>query len=100
LTLNASDSVISPNIVLTLQPYVTTTGATYHPCPADGGVGCVFVPAGAGLYLLDVLGAPEPACGNPTGANATPCPATPMSIKTNIPGGGTPSNFGLTSIRQ
>jgi hypothetical protein len=105
LTINASDSVISPNIVLTLQPYKTTTGTIYKPCPADGGVGCVFLNNGNGLYLLDVLGAPEPSCGNPAG-NTTPCPDTPMSILSNIPAtppgppGGTATNFGLSSIRQ
>lgn len=90
LTINASDSVISPDLVLTLQPYLTTAGTTYKPCLADGGVGCIFTNQGSGLYLLDIVGAPEP---------AVP-PATPMSITSNIPGGGTPSPFGLTSIRQ
>jgi hypothetical protein len=90
LTINASDSVVSPNIVLTLQPYITTTGALFDPCVSLGVSGCTFLNQGTGLYLLDVLGAPEPAIP----------PATPMLIKSNIPGGGTPNPFGLTSIRQ
>lgn len=106
LTINASDSVISPNIVLTLQPYacqggpsVTCPNGIFTPPAAQAN----FAPAGTGLYLLDVLGFPQPACNppNPGGAFATPCSQAPMSIKTNIPGGGSvPFFFGLTSIRQ
>jgi hypothetical protein len=88
LTINASDSINpSTNIVLTLQPYVTTTGTTFDPCSL-GQTACVFLYQGTNLYLLDALGLPEP---------AVP-PAVPLLVRTNI--AGSSGSFGLTSIRQ
>jgi hypothetical protein len=97
LTLNATSSVISPNVVLKLQPYVTTTGTTYNPDPAAGGVGNTFTNNGGGVYVLVLNGVPEPACGNPNG-NTTPCPTKPLDIKSNL--NGDSGSFALTDIRQ
>jgi hypothetical protein len=83
LILNATSSVVSPAVVLTLQPYVTTLGTTFNPCS----LGCTFTNNGGGLYLLDISGAPEP---------AVP-PATPLTVKSSL--GGSAAS-GLTRIRQ
>jgi len=87
LTINASDTIVNPNLVLTLQPYVTTTGTTFDPCSL-GQTACVFLNQGLGIYLLDALALPEP---------AVP-PARPMVVNSSI--GGSSGSFGLTSIRQ
>ncbi|HET9682122.1 MAG TPA: PKD domain-containing protein, partial [Candidatus Limnocylindrales bacterium] len=99
LILNASSSVVSPNVVLKLQPYLTTNGTTYNPDPAAGGVGNVFTNNGGGLYILDMVGAPRPAC-NPTDATlyATPCSLAPLDVKSNL--GGDSGPVRLTRIRQ
>ena len=85
LILNATDSVISASVVLKLQPYVTATGTIFDPCAT---LGCTFTNNGGGLYLLDIVGAPEP---------AVP-PATPLTVKSSL--GGTSPASGLTRIRQ
>lgn len=97
LTLNATSSVVSPNVVLKLQPYVTTTGTTYNPDPAAGGVGNVFTNNNNGTYTLVLNGVPEPACGNVNG-NIPPCPTRPLDIKSNL--NGDSGFFALTDIRQ
>jgi hypothetical protein len=97
LVLNATSSVVSPNVVLKLQPYVTTTGTTYNPDPAAGGVGNTFTNTGAGIYTLTLNGVPEPACGNPNG-NVAPCPTKPLDVKSNL--NGDSGGFALTDIRQ
>jgi hypothetical protein len=97
LILNATSSVVSPNVVLKLQPYVTTTGTTYNPDPAAGGVGNTFTNAGGGVYTLTLNGVPEPACGNPNG-NVAPCPTAPLDVKSNL--NGDSGFFSLTDIRQ
>ncbi|MBZ5536078.1 MAG: PKD domain-containing protein [Acidobacteriia bacterium] len=86
LDLTASSSVISPNIILTLQPYVTTSGATFDP-RSLGSTANVMTNNGGGLYVMTLVGAPEP---------AVP-PATPLIVTSNIGGRGT---SGLTLIRQ
>lgn len=97
LIINATSSVISANVVLKLQPYVTTTGTTYNPDPAAGGLGNTFTNNLNGTYLLDVSGMPPPACGNPAGYQ-TPCPSTPLDVKSNL--NGDSGFFALTRIRQ
>jgi len=57
LIITATSSVISPNVVLTLQPYLTTTGSTFT--PPDG----TFTNGGGGLYTITLVGAPQPAAG-------------------------------------
>ena len=97
LIVTATSSVISPNVVLKLQPYVATDGTTYNPDPAAGGVGNVFTNAGGGNYTLTINAVPAPACGNPAGY-ATPCPTRPLQVKSNLNGA---SVFtALTQIRQ
>jgi hypothetical protein len=89
-------STSNPNAVLKLQPYLTTTGSTYNPDPAAGGLGNTFVLVN-GVLTVDISGAPAPACGNPAGYQ-TPCPLSPLDIKSNI--GGDSGFFALTRIRQ
>ena len=96
LIINATSTVVSPNVVLTLQPFLTTTGTTYNPDPAAGGVGNKFTNNGGGLYSLTINGVPEPACGNPAG-NKTPCPTKPLDVKSNL--NGDSGFFALTIIR-
>ncbi len=85
LIVNATSTVVSANVVLTMQPYVTITGTTYNPDPAAGGVGNVFTNLGGGLYSLTLNGVPQPACGNP-GGNKVPCPTKPMDVLSNLTG--------------
>jgi hypothetical protein len=94
LDLTVSDTTVSPNIVLTLQPYITTGGVLFNP----SSLGNTLTNGGAGLYTLTLVGAPPPACGNPTGAYATPCPTLVLTVKSNI-GGSSPATA-LTNIRQ
>ena len=58
LILTATSSVISTNVILTLNPYVTTTGSTFT--PPDG----TFTNGGGGLYTITLVGVPQPAAGN------------------------------------
>jgi hypothetical protein len=84
LVLTATSTVVSPNVILTLQPYVTVSGTTFDPTA----LGNVFTNTGAGLYTLTLVGAPEP---------AVP-PATPLVVKSNL--GGTSPPTALQKIRQ
>ena len=94
--ITATSSVVSPNVVLTLQPYLTEAGTIYDPDPANGGLGNVFTNTGGGIYTITLVGAPAPACGNPAGYQ-TPCSATPIDVKSNLNGD---SGFvALTRIR-
>jgi hypothetical protein len=92
LIVTATSTVGTPSVILTMQPYVTITGTTYNPDPAFGGVGNVFTNA-AGTYTLTLNGVPEPACGNTT----TPCPATPMDVKSNL--NGNSGFFAITKLQ-
>lgn len=96
LIITANSSVVSPNVNLILQSYVTTTGSVYNPDPAAGGVGNLFTNNGAGAYTLTLNGVPEPACGNPAG-NTTPCPTKSLDIKSNL--NGDSGGFALTKIQ-
>jgi hypothetical protein len=84
LVLTATSSVVSPDVILTLQPYVTVGGTTFDPTA----LGSVFTNTGAGTYTLTLVGAPEP---------AVP-PATPLVVKSNL--GGTSPPTALQRIRQ
>jgi hypothetical protein len=70
LDVTATSSVISPNVVLALQPYLTVTGATYDPSWVS------FTNTGGGQYTLTLVGVPEP---------AVP-PATPIQVRSNLGG--------------
>jgi hypothetical protein len=96
LILTATSSVNSANVVLKLQPYLTATGTIYNPDPAAGGAGNTFTLA-AGVYTLDVVGAPKPAC-NANGNFATPCGQSPLDVRSNLNGDSGP--VALTKIRQ
>jgi len=70
LAITATSTVVSPSVVLTLQPYLTTTGTTFDPA----NLGSVFTNTGAGNYTLTLVGAPEPAIS----------PAKPIVVKSNL----------------
>jgi len=72
LVLTATSSVVSPNVVLTLLPYVTNSGATFDPTA----LGAIFTNTGAGTYTLTLVGAPQPAV----------APATPIRARSNLGG--------------
>lgn len=98
LIITVSDA--NPNVTLSLQPYLTTTGTTYNPDPAAGGVGNVFTNIGGGVYSLTISGAPAPACNPAPGAFATPCSLKPLDVKSNIQNvPGDSGFFALTKIR-
>ncbi len=103
LIVNASSSVTSPNVVLTLQPYACQTVAGQVACPPSGtfdptALGNTLTNNGGGLYVITLVGAPPPACNPPSGAFATPCQATPLTVKSNL--NGTSPPHGLDKIRQ
>jgi hypothetical protein len=90
LILTATSS--NPAAILSLNPYVTTSGATFNPAV----LGNVFAVV-AGVPTLTLVGAPEPAC-NPGGAFATPCSASPLTVSSNF--GGVSPAIGLQKIRN
>src|SRR6476646_5936654 len=107
LIVNVTDNTIDPTIQIFLQPYRCETAAApcvlnpatgfwmYDPDPANGGVGNLFTGGAGGLYLIDVVGAPKPAC-NLGGAYSTPCGV--VSIRALSSKGGTASSV-ITRIR-
>ncbi|MBZ5508283.1 MAG: hypothetical protein LAO78_22720 [Acidobacteriia bacterium] len=95
LIITATSNAVGP-VTLKLQPYLTTTGSVYNPAPSAGGLGDTFTFA-AGVFTLDITGAPAPACGNPAGYQ-TPCPTKPLDVLSS--GGGDSLPFALTRIRQ
>jgi hypothetical protein len=106
LILNATSTATSTQNDLFLNPYACFAPGTpckqdavtgvwmYNPDPAAGGVGNLFTLSG-GLYLIDLVGAPRPACG---ATFATPCTATPLRVRSSLGGLSAPS--ALTRIRQ
>jgi hypothetical protein len=70
LDITATSSVVSPNVTLTLQPYVTTTGAVFTP-PSG-----LFTNTGGGIYTITLVAVPEPAVS----------PATPIVVRSNLNG--------------
>ncbi|MDB5991310.1 MAG: hypothetical protein JWQ10_2713 [Herbaspirillum sp.] len=84
LDITATSSIISPNVVLTLQPYKTVSGTIFDPAL----IGNTFTNTGGGVYTMVLVGAPEPAIP----------PATPLVIKSSL--GGTSSSTALTRIRN
>jgi hypothetical protein len=105
LIVNVTDNTIDPTIQIVLLPYrceaaaapcVLTGGVwMYDPDPAHGGVGNLFTGGAGGLYVLDVVGAPAPAC-NLGGQYRTPCGV--VSISTLSSKGGTAASV-ITRIR-
>ena len=94
LVVTASSSVISPNVVLTLNPYVCAVPALAGTLPCPGGsfdpatIGNTFTNNGGGLYTMTLVGAPEP---------AVP-PALPLTATSNL--GTTSPAHGLDRIRN
>jgi len=70
LIVNVTASVDSPNIVVKLAPYLTTTGTVFNPAE----LGDTFTYGVGGLYVLTLVGAPEPAL----------APATPITVTDNL----------------
>ena len=106
LIVNVTDNTIDPTITITLQPYRCEVAAapcvqtapgvwTYDPDPAHGGVGNLFTGGAGGLYIIDVVGAPEPAC-NLGGNYKTPCGVVSISALSSK--GGAASSV-ITRIR-
>jgi hypothetical protein len=107
LIVNVADNTIDPTIQIFLQPYRCETAAApcvlnpatgfwmYDPDPANGGVGNVFTGGAGGLYLIDVVGAPAPAC-KLGGTYSTPCNVVSISARSSK--GGVASSV-LTRIR-
>jgi len=58
LDVTASSNVVSPNVILMLQPYLTVNGTIFDP----GATG-IMLNTGGGLYTLTIVGAQEPAAG-------------------------------------
>jgi hypothetical protein len=83
LVVTATSSVVSPNVILTQQPYLTVSGTIFDPTT----LGAVYTNNGGGLYTLTLVGAPEP---------AVP-PALPIVVKSNL-GGTSPAT--AISVRQ
>jgi hypothetical protein len=84
LDLTVTSSVVSPNLVLTLQPYVTAQGDTFDP----RFLGATLTNTGGGAYTMTLVGAPEAAIP----------PATPLVVTSSL--GGTSPASPLTLIRQ
>jgi len=106
LIVNVTDNTIDPTIQIFLQPFRCEAAAapcvqtapgvwTYDPDPAHGGVGNLFTGGAGGLYVLDVVGVPAPAC-KLGGTYATPCNV--VSIGARSSKGGVASSV-LTRIR-
>jgi hypothetical protein len=102
LIVNVTDLTIDPTIQMILQPYQCETNAA--PCAQNaqgvwmynpGGVGNLFTGGAGGLYVIDVVGAPKPAC-NLNANYATPCATVSISVQSSK--GGTASSA-LTRIR-
>lgn len=106
LIVNVTDNTIDPTIQILLQPFRCEVAAapcvqtapgvwTYDPDPANGGVGNLFTGGAGGLYVLDVVGVPKPACNLNANYN-TPCSV--VSIAARSSKGGTAASV-LTRIR-
>ncbi|PYP90844.1 MAG: hypothetical protein DMG65_10070 [Candidatus Angelobacter sp. Gp1-AA117] len=106
LIVNVTDNTIDPTIQIFLQPYRCENAAapcvqtapgvwTYDPDPINGGVGNLFTGGAGGLYIIDVVGAPAPAC-NLGGTYKTPCNVVSISARSSK--GGTASSA-ITRIR-
>jgi hypothetical protein len=107
LIVNVTELTLDPTIVILLNPYRCEANAApcvqtapgvwmYDPDPANGGVGNLFTGGAGGLYIIDVVGAPKPAC-NLGGAYAIPCGNVSISARSSK--GGTATSV-ITKIRQ
>jgi hypothetical protein len=103
LDLTVTDSVASPNVVLTLAPYRCQSGVTLQ-CPNGffdpATLGNVLTNTGNGNYTYTLVGGPEPACNAPLpGGNINaPCTQAPLVVNSNI--GGSSGLNALQKTRQ
>ncbi len=106
MVINATSSVNSPTVILTLQPYACQNVAgqtpcpasgTYNPDPAAGGLGNTFTNNGGGTHVITLINAPPPAC-NPPNGFSTPCSAAPLRATSNL--GGTSAPHAIDRIRN
>ncbi|MFJ1253575.1 PKD domain-containing protein [Cupriavidus sp. CuC1] len=81
LDVTAVSSVVSPKVVLTLQPYRTTSGRLFDPAT----LGNTMTNNGGGNYTLALVGAPQPG------------PGEGLVVKSNLGGSSPPTQ--LTRIR-
>jgi hypothetical protein len=106
LIVNVTDNTIDPTIQIFLQPYRCEVAAapcvqtapgvwTYDPDAAHGGVGNLFTGGAGGLYVIDVVGVPAPAC-NLNANYSTPCSVVAVSALSSK--GGTAASV-ITRIR-
>ncbi|MEI7618251.1 MAG: hypothetical protein WCK14_06475 [Actinomycetota bacterium] len=93
LILIASSNVVSPNVVLVLQPYTTATGSVYDPVAALGLPAATFVNGGGGTYTMTLVGAPQPKLGALTTDQF-------LRVKSNLNGVSTQITFDATNVRQ
>ncbi|HMF98482.1 MAG TPA: hypothetical protein VKE96_29480 [Vicinamibacterales bacterium] len=83
LLITATTNAVGPNVVLRLEPYLTTTGTIVDPGPLG-----IMLNTGGGIYTLDIVGIQEPALP----------PATPLVVISNLGGSTGPTQ--LQRIRQ
>ena len=88
LIIAASDLPFNPNVVLTLQRYLTNApgGTTYYPALATDPLPGVMTSGGGGLYNLTLVGVPQPAAG------------AVLQVKSNL--GGVSPLHALDRVRQ
>jgi len=84
---------------MTLQPYLTETGATFDPATVSNGA-ANFVNTGGGIWTLTVATSQRPAC-NLSPTYATPCAQSPLVAKSSggTAGPGTSDPTALNRIR-
>jgi len=111
LIVNVTQLTADPTIQIFLNPYRCEVNAApcvqtapgvwmYDPDPAatPPGVGNLFTGGALGVYIIDVVGAPKPAC-NLGGVYQTPPLCTNVSISARSSKGGTATSV-ITKIRQ
>ena len=88
LVITASDLPFNPNVVLTLQRYLTNApgGTTFYPALATDLLPGVMTSGGGGLYTLTLVGVPQPAGG------------AVLQVKSNL--GGVSPLHALDRVRQ
>lgn len=93
LDITVTSNVVSPNVVMTLQPYLTKTGTIFNPAT----LGAIFTNTGAGLYSITLVGAPQPAC---NASNTNPCTINVLVVRSNLGGSSPAAGVPLSNIRN
>jgi len=88
LIVSATPSIDNPAIIIKLNPYLTSTGVIFDPTALGNQFTYAPGPGGGagGVYLLTLVGAPQPALGIPS----------PVSVSDNLGATSPPSNFAVT----